>query len=98
MAGIERETGSRRLRRFGRGAAAGVGVATMAVMLATPAGAAQPNHRACLGEDVRSYAEGGSAFGGFVSGVLAVDGAGSEIQAHLAGAIPDEMIPNRCND
>jgi hypothetical protein len=67
-------------------------------MLATPAAAARPNHQACLGEDVRSYAQGGAAFGAFVSGVLAVDGAGAEVQAHLAGAIPDEMILNSCND
>jgi hypothetical protein len=86
------------MRRFWRSVAAGLGAATMAVMLATPAAAAQPSHRACIGEDVRSYAQGGPVFGAFVSGVLAVDGAGTEIQAHLAGAIPDEMILNSCND
>jgi len=98
MSGIDREVGSRGMRRLRRSAAAGLGAATMAVMLAAPAAAAQPKHRACLGEDVRSYAQGGPMFGAFVSGVLAVDGAGAEIQAHLAGAIPDEAILNTCND
>lgn len=97
MSGIDGEVGSRGLRGFRRSVVAGLGAATVAVMLATVA-AAQPNHRACLGEDVRSYAQGGPAFGAFVSGVLAVDGAGAEIQAHLAGAVPDEAIPNSCND
>ena len=49
-------------------------------------------------DDVRGYAQGGPVFGAFVSGVLAVDGAGAEIQAHLAGAVPDEAILNSCND
>lgn len=98
MSGIDREVGSRGSRGFRRSVAAGLGAATVAVMLATPAAAAQPNDRACLGEDVRSYAQGGPLFGAFVSGVLAVDGAGAEIHAHLAGAVPDEAILNSCND
>jgi hypothetical protein len=98
MSGIDREVGSRGLRRLRRSVAAGLGAATVAVMLASPAEAAQPNHRACLGEDIRIYAQGGSMFGAFVSRVVAVDGAGEEIQAHLAGAIPDETIHNSCND
>ena len=98
MSGIDREVGSRGRRGLRRSVAAGLGAATVAVMLAAPAAAAQPNHQACLGEDVRSYAQGGPVFGAFVSGVVAVDGAGAEIQAHLAGAIPDEAIHNSCND
>lgn len=66
-------------------------------MLATPAAAAQPNHQACLGEDIRTYAQAGSGFGALVSGVLAADGVGAEIQAHLAGDIPDAVTPNSCN-
>jgi hypothetical protein len=61
----------------------------VALMLAAPAAAAQPNHQACLGEDIRTYAQDGSAFGAFVSGSLANDGVGAEIQAHLAGDIPN---------
>lgn len=66
-------------------------------VLAAPANAAKPNHQACLGEDVRTYAQMGSGFGAFVSQV-ADGGAGPEIQAHLAGLIPDEVVPNACND
>lgn len=66
-----------------------MGAATVALMLATPAAAAQPNKRACLGEDIRTYAQGGSMFGSFVSGMATTgDGIGAEIQAHLAGTSP----------
>lgn len=95
MSGIDQQVGSRRLRRS---VAAGLAAGAVAVILATPAAAAQPNHQACLGEDVRTYAQGGPMFGAFVSRVVAVDGAGAEIQAHLVGAIPDEAIHNSCND
>ncbi len=98
MSGINRELGSSSRRGVRRSVAASLGAATVALMLATPAAAAQPNRQACLGEDIRAYAQGGSAFGALVSGVLAVDGVGTEIRAHLAGAIPDEVIPNSCND
>ena len=99
MSAIRREVRSRSARAVRRGVAAGLAAATMAVVLATPALAAQPNHRACLGEDIRSYAAGGSMFGSFVSGMAASgDGIGTEIQAHLAGQLPDEVIPNSCND
>ena len=99
MSGINREVSSRSRRAVRRRVAAGLGAATVAVVLATPAVAAQPNHQACLGEDIRSYAEGGSAFGSFVSGMAATGGGiGTEIQAHLAGQIPDEVLPNSCND
>ena len=83
-------------RRSVAGVLAAAGVT---FVLATPAVGAQPSHRACLGEDIRSYAQGGSAFGGFVSGMaVGGDGIGTEIQAHLAGQIPDAVIPNSCND
>jgi hypothetical protein len=78
---------------------ASLGGVTVALMLATPAAAAQPNQQACLGEDIRNYATGGSAFGSFVSAMATTtDGVGAEILAHLAGAIPDEIQPNSCND
>jgi hypothetical protein len=75
-----------------------VGATAVVLMLATPAAAAQPNHQACLGKDIRTYAQNGSGFGALVSGVLAADGVGAEIQAHLAGDIPDTVTPNSCND
>ena len=82
-----------------RGVAAGLGTATVALLLAAPAAAAQPNQQACLGHDIRMYAGAGSGFGAFVSGMAATTGGvGAEIQAHLAGAIPDVAQPNSCND
>ena len=99
MSGISREVSSWSRRAVQRSIAAGLGAATVAVVLATPAGAAQPNHQACLGEDIRVYAKGGAMFGGFVSGMATTgDGTGTEIQAHLAGQIPDQVLPNSCND
>jgi hypothetical protein len=99
MPGISREVSSRSRRAVRRSVAAGLGAATVAVVLATPAVAAQPNNQACLGEDIRSYAEGGSGFGSFVSEMAATgNGIGTEIQAHLAGLIPDTVLPNSCND
>ena len=99
MSGISREAGSRSRRAVGRRVAAGLGAVTVAVVLAMPAVAAQPKNQACLGEDIRSYAQGGAAFGGFVSGMATTGGGiGTEIQAHLAGQIPDEILPNSCND
>lgn len=68
------------------------------VLLASAALAAKPNNKACLGKDFSVYAQGGSAFGSFISTVIAVGGAGAEVQAHLAGDIPDWVIPNSCND
>lgn len=67
--------------------------------LAGPVEAAQPNHQACLGEDISGYAQGGSDFGAFVSGLASsIPGVGEDIQAHLAGQVPDSAIPNSCND
>ena len=61
--------------------------------------AATPNNQACLGHDVSGYAKGGAAFGAFVSGLASTgQGVGDEIQAHLAGHVPDSVIPNSCND
>ena len=99
MSDIREEAGSRTRRILRRSVTAGLGAATvaMALALASPAAGAQPNHPACLGHDVRAYAQGGSGFGAFVSG-LADGGAGTEIQAHLAGLVPDTSIPNSCND
>jgi len=87
--------------RHTRIATAAIGTAAAAlasaVLLAPPAGAAAPSNHACLGQDVRGYAQMGAGFGAFVS-QLADEGVGSEIQAHLAGQVPDEAIPNSCND
>lgn len=61
--------------------------------------AAQPNNKACLGNDFSGYAKGGSVFGDFVSTIAtSTKGIGDEIQLHLNGLIPDSIIPNSCND
>ena len=61
--------------------------------------AAQPTNHACLGEDISGYAQAGLGFGEFISGLAsATNGVGSEFQAHLAGLVPDFVIPNSCND
>jgi hypothetical protein len=71
----------------------------MALALAGPAAAGQPNNQACLGHDVSGYAAAGSGFGAFVAGIASTtQGIGSEVQAHLAGQVPDEALPNTCND
>jgi hypothetical protein len=102
MSDIREELGSRSSRQFlARTGTAAIGAATAAlvatVVLAPPATAAQPNHQACLGHDIRAYAALGAGFGAFVSG-LSDGGVGTEIQAHLAGLVPDEALTNSCND
>ena len=73
--------------------------ATAWVLIGGSVMAAMPANQACLGHDFRAYAEGGNSFGAFVSGLAAgTQGVGAEIQAHQAGGIPDEVIPNTCND
>ena len=69
---------------------------------ATPAAAAQPNNQACLGIGVSTDARaGGADFGAFVAGVARfspIQGVGDEVQALLAGDVPDTELPNVCND
>lgn len=98
MARIREAMDSRIRQVLSRSITVGVGAATVAVALGVPAGAAQPDHQACLGHDIRVYADAGPEFGDFVSGLAAESGVGSEIQAHLAGDVPDAVIPNSCND
>jgi hypothetical protein len=79
--------------------ATGIAVALFVISVAGPASAAKPNNHACLGEDFSGYAAGGAGFGGFVAGLASTSqGVGAEVQAHLAGAVPDATLPNSCND
>jgi hypothetical protein len=74
-------------------------VLTLFVPLAPTASAAEPANQACLGHDLSGYAQGGAAFGGFISGLAtATQGVGTEFQLHQSGGIPDTVIPNTCND
>jgi hypothetical protein len=72
---------------------------SLLVPTGSPAAAAEPANQACLGHDLSGYAQGGSAFGGFISGLASTtQGVGTEFQLHQAGLIPDTVIPNSCND
>jgi len=68
------------------------------------ASAAQPNNQACLGEDFSGYAKAFRPFGQVLShfavgGTPIIQGGlGDEIQNHLAGNVPDGILPNSCND
>lgn len=80
-------------------AAAALAGALLAGSGLRPAWAAEPNNQACLGHDVSGYAQGGAGFGHFLVGLAAsTTGVGTEFQAHLAGLVPDSIIPNSCND
>jgi hypothetical protein len=72
----------------------------LSLALASPVLAARPNNQACLGHDVSGLAAGGAAYGAFVSGVASTtdQGVGDEVQAFLAGQVPDSVLPNSCND
>lgn len=87
------------MQRVKRTLAIGATALAIVVTMARPAIAGTPANHACLGHDFSGYAQGGSAFGGFVSGLASTTGGvGTEIQAHLAGLVPDTTIPNTCND
>lgn len=96
MSGIN-QAPSRSSRVLRRCATAAAGAFVLSAVVAVPATAAQPNNRGCLGHDVSGYAQAGAGFGAFVKS-LADGGVGPEIQAHLAGYVPDTTIPNTCND
>jgi hypothetical protein len=76
------------------------------VMLALPliALAAKPNNQACLGHDFSGYAKASQPFGQVittfpVNGIPIIEGGiGAEVQNHLAGNVPDSVLPNSCND
>ncbi len=77
-------------------------IAIGALFVAAPAAAfaATPNNQACLGQDFSSYAQaGGSSFGQYNAWLAQyVPGLGLPIQLHLAGYIPDSVVPNSCKN
>lgn len=77
------------------GLAAGVVLASGSV-----AGAAEPANQACVGESLSSLAIGSAgAFGeGTVSFAQLPGPHGENIQLFQAGVVPDEVVPNTCND
>ena len=68
------------------------------------AGAAEPSNQACVGESLSVLASNQpapGAFGGAVSGFAQAPdgfGLGNALQALQAGVVPDEIVPNTCND
>lgn len=93
-----------------RRATAALAALTMSFAIAAPAAAAEPANQACLGKDFSSYAREGTS-GGFVSFAAGsgfglfnaslaqrAGGLHDPIQLHLAGAVPDFIVPNSCND
>ena len=60
--------------------------------------AAKPNNQGCFGTDVSATATAlGVGWGQLVSSNTE-GGFGDGVQAHQAGLIPDEVVPNTCND
>lgn len=68
------------------------------------AGAAEPANQACVGESLSALASNQTAPGAFGAGVvglaqnLGAPGLGDNIQVFQTGVVPDEFIPNTCND
>lgn len=66
--------------------------------------AGPPANHACLGTDssgaARALAEADSSLGSVVGAIATAEpqSIGHEVQAHLAGEIPDEVFANTCND
>jgi hypothetical protein len=83
------------------GLAVGLVVGTAGV-----AGAGEPANHACVGESFSALATDQPFPGAFGSGVqgfaqdptLPPPGLGDGLQAVQAGLVPDEVVPNTCND
>jgi hypothetical protein len=69
------------------------------------AGAAEPNNQACVGESLSVLASNqpapgafGQAVVGFAQFPVGQPGLGDAIQALQAGVVPDNIVPNTCNN
>jgi hypothetical protein len=85
-------------------AAAGAAVG-LVVGAAGAAGAAEPANQACVGESLSGLASNQEVPGDFGAGVVGFaqqedgsPGLGDGIQLLQAGLVPDEAVPNSCND
>lgn len=76
-------------------------VATLG-LTAGAAGAGQPANQACVGESLSTLASDQpfpGAFGEATMGFAQLPGPhGANIQAFQAGVVPDDIVPNTCND
>ena len=71
-------------------------VGLLSVLGVGAAFAGKPANQACLGHDFSGYAKN-LPWSDIVKS-LTDGGVGGEVQAHLAGQVPDSIIPNSCND
>jgi hypothetical protein len=94
---------NRALRR----AAAAVGLAAgLIVSSGSIAGAGEPRNQACVGQSLSALATTQPFPGAFGAGVrgfaqdpnLPPPGLGDGLQALQAGLVPDDIVPNTCND
>ena len=86
-----------------RGVAVTAGVAIVSGLFALPADAAEPANQACVGESLSALA--GPGFGEAIVFFAQVGGPfntqpgfGDGMQRLQAGAIPDQVVPNTCNN
>jgi hypothetical protein len=90
-----------------------IGIAILGLILASTAWAATPNNQACLGHDISTYATVGAtgnesvgpgklfgqAFAFEAKFLKTIDlSLGNIVQLHQSGGVPDELIPNECNN
>jgi hypothetical protein len=90
-------------RTLSRGLAATAGVGIVLGLFALPADAAEPANQACVGESLSALA--GPGFGEAIVFFAQVGGPfnthpgfGDGMQRLQAGAIPDQVAPNTCNN
>jgi hypothetical protein len=91
------------MHKLSRGIAATAGVAIVSSLLALPAAAAEPANQACVGESFSALA--GPGFGPAIVFFAQVGGPvdtrvglGDGIQLLQAGTVPDQVVPNTCNN
>ena len=80
-------------------------VVTVLVVASGVADAGKPANQACHGESISALASNQPAPGAFGAAVVGFaqaphdrPGLGDGIQALHAGDVPDEVVPNTCND
>ena len=93
------------MRRIRIAAASMMVAGGLIAAVAAPASAAKPANQACVGKSLSVLASNqpsngsfGAAVVGFAQDPLTAPGLGDAIQVAQAGGIPDDVVPNTCND
>ena len=93
------------MRRIRIAAASMVVAAGLIAAVAAPVSAATPANQACVGESLSALATNqpsngsfGAAASGLAQDPTTAPGLGDFVQAGQAGLIPDDVLPNTCND